>query len=249
MQRGHHRSSTPDMPLTKLFSLNSRAHFYTSHLMPAVLVIAAIVAVDLTSVDLKVANWFYDKSIGAFPWHSNRFLEIVMHRGAKYIVALVAIIALTGFVASFWANRLQRFRQLCLFVALALILAPTVVVTMKYFSPRHCPWDIVTFGGYAPYIKLLEPYPAGIRLGHCFPAGHASTGFCLLAFYFSGQTLGSARLARAGLALGIIAGLGLGLVRIMQGAHFLSHVLSTAVVCWIVVVILYDFTLRERRYI
>lgn len=226
--------------------MNARARFYLSHLLPAVLTTAAIVALDFTSLDLKVTGWFYDTATSTFPWHSNRFLEVVLHHGAKYLVAFVAISALAGFTASFWAKRLKRFRPLCLFVALALILAPIAVVTMKYFSPRHCPWDIVTFGGYAPYIKLLEPYPAGIRLGHCFPAGHASTGFCLLAFYFVGRKLGNFKLACAGLTLGIFGGIGLGFVRIMQGAHFLSHVLSTAVVCWIVVVVLYDFILRNK---
>jgi membrane-associated PAP2 superfamily phosphatase len=228
--------------------MNGRARSFAIHLLPAVLVTMAIVALDYTSLDLKVTGWFYDTATSTFPWNSNRFLEVILHRGAKYFVALIAISALIGFIASFRAKRLKRFRPLCIFVTLALILAPTAVVAMKYFSPRHCPWDIDIFGGYAPYIKLLEAYPSSIKLGHCFPAGHASTGFCLLAFYFVGRKLGNVRLARAGLALGLIAGVGLGFVRVMQGAHFLSHVLSTAVVCWIVILILNDLILRNGRY-
>jgi membrane-associated PAP2 superfamily phosphatase len=136
---------------------------------------------------------------------------------------------------------------LFLFVALALTLAPLSVAILKFFSARHCPWDIAGFGGFVPYVGLLDTYPGNVAPGHCFPAGHASTGFCLFAFHFVGRALSKPLLARAGFVLGLMAGLGLGLVRVMQGAHFVSHVLWSGVVCWIVIVVLYGLMVEPRQ--
>jgi len=58
-------------------------------------------------------------------------------------------------------------------------------------------------------------------------------------FYFAGLALGRPALARAGLWLGLAAGLTFSLARMAQGAHFLSHNLWSALVCWVVILALY----------
>lgn len=235
------------MAFNTLISTSRHSRFYAAYLAPAIILSVVIVLLDFTDTDLIVTSWFYDKATSAFPWHANRFLEVVMHHWIKYFVALVALAAVAGFAASFQFERLKSMRSLLLFVALALIVAPATVTALKYFSPRHCPWDLALFGGYAPHIRLLDSYPAGIRYGHCFPAGHASTGFCLFAFHFAGRAISNRKLAYGGLALGLVAGLGLGFIRIMQGAHFVSHVLASAVVCWIVITLLYVSIFSSRE--
>ncbi len=228
-----------------------RLPFFTRFLLPLVPVAGILFALDHAGIDPLVTSWFFDAQSGGFPWRYNGFVEVVLHHWAKYLVVLVAVAAIAGYLISFLAPpsqpALHSSRPLYLFVALALTLAPLTIAAMKFFSLRHCPWDVAGFGGFVPYVSLLETYPAGIAAGRCFPAGHASTGFCLLAFYFVGRALGNPRLAHAGLALGLVAGLGLGLVRIMQGAHFASHVLWSGVVCWAVVVVLYGLIIDPRR--
>ena len=92
---------------------------------------------------------------------------------------------------------------------------------------------------YEDALRLLEAAPPGNAYGHCFPGGHASAGFCLFAFYFAGRALDSRRLMQVGLWGGLIAGMGFGLARVAQGAHFLSHNLWSAVLCWIAILGLY----------
>ena len=231
--------------------MKQRLPFFVRHLLPLIPLAGILFALDHAGIDPLVTGWFFDAQSGGFPWRYNGFVEVVLHHGAKNLVVLVAVAAIAGYLISFLAPpsqpSLQPSRPLYLFVALALSLAPLTVTAMKNFSMLHCPWDVVGFGGFAPYVGLWETYPAGIAAGHCFPAGHASTGFCLLAFYFVGRALGNPRLAYAGLALGLFAGLGLGLVRIMQGAHFASHVLWSGVVCWAVVVVLYGLIIEPRH--
>ena len=225
----------------------TRLNFYLIYLLPLTLIAGVIVALDHAGVDPLATGWFYDAPTSGFPWRYNSFLDVVMHHWTKYLVILVAVAAFAGYLISFLAPQLQPSRTLFLFVALALTLAPLAVATMKFFSLRHCPWDIAGFGGFVPYAGLLDAYPAGVAPGRCFPAGHAATGFCLFAFHFAGRALGNPRLMYAGFALGLIAGLGLGLVRIAQGAHFVSHVLWSGVVCWVVIVVLYGFIIESSR--
>lgn len=227
--------------------MNSLPRFYAGHLLPLIAVAGAIVALEHAGMDALVSGWYFDTPSAMFPWRYNGFLEVVMHHWTKYLVILIAMAAFAGYVISFLSPQLPRARPLFLFVALALTLAPLTIAALKLFSMRHCPWDIAGFGGFVPYVRWFDAYPAGVAPGRCFPAGHASTGFCLLAFYFVGRGLRSPALARAGFLSGLAAGLGLGWVRIMQGAHFASHVLWSGVICWIVIVVLYGMLIERRK--
>lgn len=134
---------------------------------------------------------------------------------------------------------LREQRRLLLFLSLAMTLATAAVSFLKSGSPRHCPYDLIEFGGLEAHLGLFEAARPGHTLGHCFPAGHASAGFCLLAFYFAGHALGRRGLALAGLWGGFGAGMAFGMARVAQGAHFLSHNLWSAGVCWLVILVLY----------
>ena len=190
--------------------------YFAIHLLPVIAVAASILAMDHAGIDPLVSGWFFDPHINGFPLRYNGFVEVALHHGAKYVVALVAVAAYAAYLISFLSESLRPQRTPCLFIALALTLAPLAVAAMKFFSMRHCPWDVAGFGGYVPYAGLLEAYPFNAAPGRCFPAGHASTGFCLFAFYFAGLAFKNTAWARVGFALGLSAGLALGLVRIMQ---------------------------------
>ena len=220
--------------------MKNAQRFWALYLLPALAIAGLLLLVERTPLDERVSGWFFNTDTHEFPLRYNAFLDIVMHHWTKYLVALVAVAAFAGFVISFITPQLKPMRPLFLFVTLALALAPLTVAILKFFSVRHCPWSLDIYGGFAPHMKLFDSFAASAEPGHCFPAGHASTGFCLFAFHFVGRALGHAPLARAGFVLGLFAGLGLGWVRIAQGAHFLTHVLWSGVVCWIVIAILYS---------
>jgi membrane-associated PAP2 superfamily phosphatase len=97
----------------------------------------------------------------------------------------------------------------------------------------------VEYGGYATHLGLFDAAASGQSPGHCFPSGHAAAGFSLLAFYFAGFALGNPRLARSGLWSGLVAGMAFGMVRVAQGAHFISHNLWSGLVCWLVILAIY----------
>jgi membrane-associated PAP2 superfamily phosphatase len=126
-------------------------------------------------------------------------------------------------------NRRERLQWLA-----SMVLSLLFVSALKYSSHSSCPWDLAEFGGAANYL----PHWAGLGRadggpGRCFPAGHASAAFAFFGGYF---VLRRDSPVRAGQCLVAVAGAGLalGLAQQLRGAHFMSHTLWTAWLCWAV---------------
>lgn len=220
-------------------AMTARADFWLRHLVPALVIAAVLLALDTTPLDSAISNWYFDPLAGVFPLRHDTVLEVLGHQWAKHLVIVVACGTIAMFLLTFVLPALKPFSRALLFLSLALSLAPLAVALLKTTSTRYCPWDLQEYGGFAPHLALLQPAPPGLPPGHCFPGGHASGGFALCAFYFAGRSLGSRRLARAGLWGSLVAGMVFGMVRVAQGAHFVSHNLGAALVCWLVSLALY----------
>lgn len=221
-------------------------------LLPLVLLVMALVIVEAAGLDQALSNLFFDRSSRSFPLREHPFFEQVLHRKVKYAVVAFALAMFLLWVASLRVSRLAPWRRVFLFVWLAMVLSTSLISGLKALSGRHCPYDLRDYGGWAPYTALLEPLPTGVPPGHCFPGGHASTGFSLFAAYFAALHIGRRRIAAAALATAWILGLGLGLGRVAQGAHFLSHNLWTALICWLLTALLYRALLDrpgERKHL
>ena len=101
-----------------------------------------------------------------------------------------------------------------------------------------CPSDLITYGGNLPLLGLFEHIPQGTEAGHCFPGGHASGGFALMAFFFAFREY-QPNFAMAMLALALVLGFSMGWAQMMRGEHFLSHNLWSAWVVWLVLFVLF----------
>ena len=184
---------------------------------------------DFAGLDLALARWFGNSQ--GFPLRENWFLANVMHEGGR---KLSWAVALALCVAVKWP--LGPLRQLSrsqrLYLAVTTLAAALVVSLLKGVSPASCPWDLKEFGGVARYLHHWQLAPDG-GPGHCFPAGHAASGFSFLAGYFAfrdtNKTVAWVWLAAA-LTMGLVFGWG----QQVRGAHFLSHNLWTGWLCWCV---------------
>jgi membrane-associated PAP2 superfamily phosphatase len=210
-----------------------------SWLITPLALLVLLVALESTDIDRAFSHWFFDAVTQTFPWRHSFLLDSVLHHWVKYTVILLTCITAAMLLFTWIVPALRPRRSLLLFIVLAMTLAPLAVTTLKQVTDRPCPWDITDFGGSVPYTHLFEPREQAHATGRCFPAGHASTGFALLAFYFAAWRERRRVLARAALVAGIAAGLLLGLARVAQGAHFLSHVLWSGLVCWLVMLALH----------
>ncbi|MGQ5523837.1 phosphatase PAP2 family protein [Chitinimonas sp. PSY-7] len=184
---------------------------------------------ELTPLDLWFADPYY--RAGRFIGAGNWWLEVFSHRWVKSFVVLVALIVWIRLGMSWMHTRWSLDRRRWLAVGVAMLLAPLAVSILKHTTGKHCPWDMSRYGGVLPYTALLESPPAGAPRGQCFPAGHASTGFALFAFvlFWRGRDQRRAWLVWS---LAFCMGMVLGWGQQLRGAHFLSHTLWSAWLCW-----------------
>ncbi|MDR2305657.1 MAG: phosphatase PAP2 family protein [Paucimonas sp.] len=195
--------------------------------------VIALLLLEWTSLDMDLATLFFDPAAGQFIGRHSYLLETILHDRVKQGVILLSLIAVAAFIASFFWQRLFSWRRELGCLVLALSLSTAFVTPLKKVTQVQCPWSLTQFGGKETYSKLLEPRPATDKPGLCWPGGHAATGFCLFALFFVLRDR-RPRLARVALAVAFLAGAILSLGRMMQGAHFLSHNVWTAVFCWLI---------------
>ena len=192
----------------------------------AALIISAVLMVLLgqfTDVDLMIEDHYYNEELKVFPWKNTWFARDLMHGSVKNVIIksgyLVILTVLIDLIFRF--RKITPFLRLRLrFLALSSLLVPASIRAIKEYSVLHCPWSVDRYGGTAPFLRLLDHVPEGVRSGQCFPAGHATVGLWLAAF--------------AGLSVGLVVGW----VQQMRGAHFLFHTLWAAWLASLVIVLM-----------
>jgi hypothetical protein len=142
-------------------------------LMLALTAAVLLALFELTDIDRQLTQVFYDPAARAFPLRQHWFFDAVLHRGAKQASYLL-VVACLWLCWRGWRGELSWLPpRNALLAALGMLLIPLTTTLLKHATNRYCPWDIVDFGGFAPYSGLLHALPPGLRPGQCFPAGHS----------------------------------------------------------------------------
>ena len=170
---------------------------------------------------------------GDFIGRHSYFLEDILHDRAKEGVIVFSLLAVLGFIGSFFSQRLKPFNRELGCLVLSLGLATSFVTPVKVVTAVQCPWSLTEFGGKETYSELLSPRPATDKPGRCWPGGHAATGFTLFALFFALRDR-RPKLARRAFIFAFALGTVFSVSRMMQGAHFFSHNVWTAIFCWLI---------------
>lgn len=185
---------------------------------------------DASGLDLVMARWF--GSASGFPLESHWLWRKLLHDDARlwpWVLELYLLVGMFVPLGSFKRLPMARRVQLALTTLAALL----TVSTIKLYSHTSCPWDLQEFGGVATHVSH---WALGLRdggTGGCFPAGHASAGFAFVGGFFAFRHVlpGTARRWLAG---AMLVGLVFGMAQQVRGAHYMSHTLWTAWLCWTV---------------
>lgn len=194
---------------------------------------------DLAGIDLTVMRLL--GTVDGFSLRHQWLLERVLHDGLRQATLLTYLLL---WVWALWPSgwtparavpfMLPRRERLTIVVLMALSLL--AVNLIKNNSLTSCPWDLQSFGGQASYVSHWDLWRGDQGSGHCFPGGHASSGFAFLALCLPWLAPTGSRSAQRAtgqwmlmtvMATGFLAGG----AQTLRGAHYPSHTLWTLVIC------------------
>lgn len=176
------------------------------------------------AVDLKLITAYIDVN-AAFPLRQHWALAELNHRYVKYVLIAVYLSYGIAWLMSFYSEKFKPRRWEFGYFFIMVMLATSTIAILKSQSAHACPWDMAV----ATTQGILWDLSA--TAGHCFPGGHASSGFALLVGYFIYRTT-RPKWAYFFLLAALILGFTMGWAQMMRGAHFLSHTLWTGWIIW-----------------
>lgn len=186
---------------------------------------------EYAGFDRWLLTAFYDPVAAVFPLREVFWTERLLHRGGNVLVVLIAVAALATLLGALRSVRLRSHAREAAYLLLCMAVTTGSVGLLKRSTDIACPWDLVEFGGSRVYVPLHE---VGISMqapGNCFPGGHSSGAFSLLALAVLLARRGS-RWARPTLFGGLALGAIYGACQWLRGAHFPSHDLWSALIAW-----------------
>ena len=214
-----------------------RSRFDDLHVTLAALV--ALLLWDLAGLDLAAMHLVGTPQ--GFAWQEAFVTTTVLHQGGRALGWGVLALLVVNIWRPLWAgpSRAERVRWLAVTVLCVL-----AVPALKQINHTSCPWDLAQFGGVAAYVGHWQLGVGDGGPGRCFPSGHATAAFA----FFSGWFVlrhHQPRTARRWLGAVLVLGLTLGIGQYLRGAHYPSHTLWTAWLCWAVCAML----LRRRSLV
>jgi lipid A 4'-phosphatase len=193
------------------------------------------------AADIAVSSFFFLEN-GTFLM-DNSFIGQAIYYGVDTAAVITAAFFICYIVFSFLKNKetlLGLPRLFVLYLALTYILGPGLVVNelLKDRVGRPRPFQVTYFKGKADFSPAFKITEFGGKYAS-FVSGHAAFGFYWIALGFPMKNPARRRKYFSGAAfLGTV----IGMVRIMQGKHFLSDVVfsfffvyAVAAIIWFII--------------
>jgi lipid A 4'-phosphatase len=182
---------------------------------------AALLFYAFPELDIRFSMLFYDPVsrfyLADAPFCRWLYESVEIVSIAWVVLAVLLLVALRIRKKKIWFGISARH---LIYLLAALAIGPGLMVNLVFKDNwgRARPYDVIQFGGASAFT------PAFVISGEChhncaFVSGHAAMGFYFIAFGFLCQRRRSLFFLLAG-----IYGAVVGLVRILQGGHFLSDV-------------------------
>lgn len=204
-----------------------------------------VLLVAFPQIDLAISGWFYDPQAGF--WLKDQPLVRFVYSLVPWVTRTV-VIGLVLFLLAGWTIYRRRIyfrqrRRTALYLLLVMAIGPGILVNtvFKDHWGRARPSQVVEFGGARHFTRPAVPSDQCEK--NCsFVSGHASVGFYFLALAFV-----LPRRRALWLALGTTFGLGVGLVRIVQGGHFFSDVIFCGIIVYLTARALHTQMFRPQQ--
>lgn len=215
------------------------------------ILISSLLWVNFTDIDIKIQNYFFDFQTNS--WIVDRdepFGKLIFYKLPKVLFGLTILGSLIFAILGFKKKNAFLFlnRHILFLSFLGFCLIPLIAGNIKKFTNIYCPCQTTVYDGDKPYVKIFDHYPAEFqqnKVGQCFPAGHAITGFALFILFFAFKSRNQKIIAFfSAFFLGWI----LGLYQMMKGAHFFGDTLVAMLICFLLAAIIAKTYSKFTRY-
>lgn len=210
-----------------------RARF--EFLILLVLAVATTLLFWFTDWDIRLGAWFYHAdggSGGHWPLHKYWLVKPLYDYAFPFTV-VAGMTAFLVFLLSHFHAYTRRFRRRALYILLVIALGPGVVVNLVFKDHwgRPRPVHIVEFGGKYQYVP---PMKLGDTPEKSFVCGHCSVGYGFFVLYFLSQ---NHKLFY--FLLTLVLAWTMGFTRMTSGGHFVSDILWSGYLVFLVAFALY----------
>ncbi len=207
-------------------------------------IVSGIVFLTWPEIDLAVAGAFWNPETGKFTL-ARHPVALWFNDFIEHVALVLALFALGGLAYTAWTGwsllhlRLRHYG----FLTLSLLLGPGLIANVLFKNQwgRARPRQIEQFGGdlaFTPPLVIADQCPRNCS----FVSGDASMGFALLAVAL---LIPWAR--KTWVIAALLFGAFIGLIRIVQGAHFLSDVIYAGIFVSLTIVVLKMLLLNGRE--
>ncbi len=207
-------------------------------LLTLISIAACLVVFEVSQIDLLVEDFFFDVQLHS--WMIDRhdaLLKFVFYDSVKVLYVLFMLALLTVLIFFRKSNWVKENQKGVLIVFLSVVLVPLTIGALKSLTNVPCPKNIEHYGGNYPYVTVATSYPEGFQQSsniECYPAGHASGGFALMALFF---LFNRPSIRRRILIAAVATGWVIGMYKMLIGDHFLSHTLMSMLLAWFIILL------------
>jgi membrane-associated PAP2 superfamily phosphatase len=220
------------------------------HLIISILLLIFVIGFfQFTNSDIMVQNYFYNFETKSWLIDKDEpILKFFLYDGLKKGLIIFGVFILILLIFFRKKEFVKEYKKGLIILLLSSIFVPTIVGSLKAITNTPCPCNIEHFGGEYPDIKVFDKYPEDFiqkSKAKCWPAGHASGGFALMALFFFFK---NPRNQFFGLIGAITLGWSMGTYKMLLGDHFLSHTIITMILAWIIILTIVKLTqLKEKE--
>ena len=196
-------------------------------------------------LDISIAGYFYNPETQTFIGSASDGVLGFLHTFARLFPIFFSIIIILFLLGSLFISKFRiKWRKEVFFVAMCLWIGPGLVVNFVFKDHwgRPRPVMVQEFAGDKVFQK---PFVVSNQCDkNCsFVCGDASMGFWLFAFM---PLLVSRRKKLLAFSAAIVAGGGLGWMRMAQGGHFFSDVVFCGIIVYVCTWLVY-WVMYERK--
>ncbi len=189
-------------------------------------------------LDQNIALLTYNSITHKFYGETNIFCTIIYKSVSVIAFLIVFMCILVIFIY-------KKYKNNAIMILICLLIGPGIMVNyvLKDHWGRARPYQVIRDKEkFTPFWLYMPNKPNN----NSFPSGHASIGFFLGAPYLISESRKNKQFhQKLGMLISIIGGLIVGVVRILQGGHYVTDV----ILCGIIVIALIPFTKRFYQYI